>query len=52
MESRKVRHRLSAACYPARQTEFVETTEQKEALEQIGCLLYQGYLYSPEVDRG
>ena len=31
--------------------EFVETTEQKEALEQIGCLLYQGYLYSPAVDR-
>ena len=31
--------------------EFVETNEQKEALEQIGCLLYQGYLYSPAVDR-
>ena len=31
--------------------EFVETTEQKEALEQIGCLLYQGYLYSPAVDK-
>ncbi|MBR3020618.1 MAG: PTS sugar transporter subunit IIC/EAL domain-containing protein [Clostridia bacterium] len=31
--------------------EFVETTEQKEALEQIGCLLYQGYLFSPAVDR-
>ena len=31
--------------------EFVETVEQKEALEQIGCLLYQGYLYSPAVDR-
>ena len=31
--------------------EFVETIEQKEALEQIGCLLYQGYLFSPAVDR-
>ena len=31
--------------------EFVETTEQKEALEQIGCLLYQGYLYSPAIDK-
>ena len=31
--------------------EFVETMEQKEALEQIGCLLYQGYLFSPAVDR-
>ncbi len=31
--------------------EFVETNEQKEALEQIGCLLYQGYLYSPAVDK-
>ena len=31
--------------------EFVETVEQKEALEQIGCLLYQGYLYSPAIDR-
>ena len=31
--------------------EFVETTEQRDALEQIGCLLYQGYLYSPAVDR-
>ena len=31
--------------------EFVETVEQKEALEKIGCLLYQGYLYSPAVDR-
>ncbi len=31
--------------------EFVETTEQKEALERIGCLLYQGYLYSPAIDK-
>ena len=31
--------------------EFVETNEQKEALEQIGCLLYQGYLYSPAIDK-
>ena len=31
--------------------EFVETNEQKDALEQIGCLLYQGYLFSAAVDR-
>lgn len=31
--------------------EFVETIEQKKALEQIGCLLYQGYLYGPAIDR-
>ena len=31
--------------------EYVETAEQKEALEQLGCLLYQGYLFSPAVDR-
>ncbi len=31
--------------------EFVETVEQKEALEKIGCLWYQGYLYSPAIDR-
>ena len=31
--------------------EFVETIGQKEALESIGCLLYQGYLFSPAVDR-
>ena len=31
--------------------EFVETTEQKDALQQIGCLLYQGYLYSPAIDK-
>ena len=31
--------------------EFVETEEQREALEEIGCLLYQGHLFSPAVDR-
>ncbi len=31
--------------------EYVESQEQKEALEQIGCLIYQGYLFSPAVDR-
>ena len=31
--------------------EFVETNEQRDALEQIGCLLYQGYLFSPAVDK-
>lgn len=27
--------------------EFVETNAQRELLEQMGCLKYQGYLYSP-----
>ncbi len=31
--------------------EFVETTEQQEALEAIGVNLYQGYLYSPAIDK-
>ncbi len=31
--------------------EYVETNEQRDALKQIGCLLYQGYLFSPAVDR-
>ena len=29
--------------------EFVETLEQREALHQIGCDQYQGYLYSPAI---
>lgn len=29
--------------------EFVETSEQREILEGVGCKLYQGYLYSPAV---
>ena len=29
--------------------EFVETEEQREALHEIGCDTYQGYLYSPAV---
>lgn len=29
--------------------EYVETEEQKRVLEETGCLLYQGYLYSPAV---
>ena len=31
--------------------EFVETNEQKNALEAIGVKLYQGYLYSPAIDK-
>ena len=27
--------------------EFVETPEQRDRLAQLGCTLYQGYLYSP-----
>lgn len=29
--------------------EFVETEEQRKVLEEVGCYLYQGYLYSPAV---
>lgn len=29
--------------------EYVETEEQRQALEEAGCYLYQGYLYSPAV---
>ncbi len=31
--------------------EFVETTEQQNALESIGVNHYQGYLYSPAIDK-
>ena len=31
--------------------EYVETKEQRDALEKTGCLLYQGYLYSPAIDK-
>ena len=30
--------------------EYVETEEQRAALEAIGCCLYQGYLYSPAIE--
>lgn len=29
--------------------EYVETEEQKQMLENMGCYLYQGYLYSPAI---
>lgn len=29
--------------------EYVETREQQKELEEIGCIKYQGYLYSPAV---
>ena len=29
--------------------EYVETEEEREALHEIGCNCYQGYLYSPAV---
>lgn len=29
--------------------EYVETPEQRERLAQLGCSLYQGYLYSPAI---
>ena len=31
--------------------EYVETEAERDALEEIGCLLYQGYLFSPAIDR-
>ncbi len=31
--------------------EFVETEEQRVALEKIGCVLYQGHLYSPALGK-
>ncbi len=31
--------------------EFVETEEQRQALEDVGCCQYQGYLYSPAVPK-
>ena len=31
--------------------EYVETKEQRDALKEAGCLLYQGYLYSPAIDK-
>ena len=30
--------------------EYVETADQRDALKDIGVLLYQGYLYSPAID--
>lgn len=27
--------------------EYVETNKQRDLLKELGCLLYQGYLYSP-----
>jgi len=32
--------------------EYVETKEQKEVLASLGCLQYQGYLYSPPITIG
>ena len=29
--------------------EYVETPEQRDRLAQLGCSLYQGYLYSPAI---
>ena len=46
---------LSSILYLSRQlhfhviAEYVETTEQREALHKLGCVCYQGYLYSPAV---
>lgn len=31
--------------------EYVETKEQKNLLEHMGCYLYQGYLYSPAIPK-
>ncbi|MBR5766351.1 MAG: EAL domain-containing protein, partial [Lachnospiraceae bacterium] len=29
--------------------EYVETEEQRKALQNAGCMIYQGYLYSPAI---
>ena len=29
--------------------EYVETEEQRKALQDVGCYIYQGYLYSPAI---
>lgn len=29
--------------------EYVETEEQRKALQEVGCNIYQGYLYSPAI---
>lgn len=31
--------------------EYVETEKQRKTLENMGCHIYQGYLYSPAVDK-
>ena len=31
--------------------EFVETVQQKEALEKLGCFNFQGYLFSPAIPK-
>lgn len=31
--------------------EYVETEEERDALDRIGCHIYQGYLYSPAVEK-
>ena len=57
LSNNRTREIINSICYLSKSldfkvlAEFVETNEQKEALEQIGCLLYQGYLYSPAVDK-
>ncbi len=41
--------RLSSSLHLTVLAEFVETEEQKETLHEIGCDIYQGWLYSPAV---
>ena len=41
--------RLSSSLHLTVLAEFVETEEQKETLHEIGCDVYQGWLYSPAV---
>ena len=41
--------RLAESLHLSLLAEYVETEEEKEALHEIGCDLYQGYLYSPAV---
>lgn len=41
--------RLAESLHLSVLAEYVETEEEREALHEIGCDLYQGYLYSPAV---
>ena len=53
VDNKRVREIISSIVYLSQTlhfnvlAEFVETEEQKEALAAIGCMLYQGYLFSP-----
>ena len=57
MDNERTKEIISSIVYLSRSldfrvlAEFVETEEQRDALEEVGCLLYQGYLFGPAVGR-